>query len=247
VSRIVCQFSCGAASAVATKLAIAEYGTVLIVNAFVAEEHADNRRFLADCEHWFGQAVTVVRDEKYGASVQEVWRRRRFIIGQGGASCRKAVKTAMLDAVLEPDDVMVLGYTIEEAGRLDDFIDANNSRRVLAPLIERGLTKADCLAIVERAGIELPLMYRLGYGNANCIGCCKGGEGYWNKIRIDFPPSFEAVAQIQDTLGPGSYFFRDRTTGERISLRALDPEAGRHDAAAPECSFFCELAEKEFA
>jgi hypothetical protein len=177
VNRIVCQFSCGAASAVATKLAIAEHGAVLILNAFVSEEHPDNRRFLADCECWFGQPVTVVRDRKYGASVREVWKRRRFIIGHGGASCRKAVKTAMLDAMLEPDDVIVLGYTAEEAGRLDDFIDANNSRRVLAPLIERGLTKADCLAIVERAGIELPLMYRLGYGNANCIGCCKGWPG----------------------------------------------------------------------
>jgi hypothetical protein len=48
VSRIVCQFSCGAASAVTTKLAIAEYGdSVVIVNAFIKNEDADNRRFLA--------------------------------------------------------------------------------------------------------------------------------------------------------------------------------------------------------
>ena len=36
-SRIVCQFSCDAASAVATKLALAEYGSthdVQIINAF---------------------------------------------------------------------------------------------------------------------------------------------------------------------------------------------------------------------
>lgn len=31
--------------------------------------------------------------------------------------------------------------------------------------------------MVLRAGIELPLMYRMGYDNANCIGCVKGGEG----------------------------------------------------------------------
>lgn len=30
-------------------------------------------------------------------------------------------------------------------------------------------------------------MYDLGYANNNCIGCVKGGIGYWNKIRIDFP------------------------------------------------------------
>lgn len=47
--RTVCQFSCGAASAVATKLVLSA-GTpnVLIVNAFIVEEHPDNRRFLTD-------------------------------------------------------------------------------------------------------------------------------------------------------------------------------------------------------
>lgn len=52
-NRIVCQFSCGAASAVATKLALAEYGSthdVQIINAFLANEEADNRRFAQDCE-----------------------------------------------------------------------------------------------------------------------------------------------------------------------------------------------------
>ena len=45
MSRILCLFSCGAASAVATKLAIAEFGDrCVIVNAFIQEEHPDNRR-----------------------------------------------------------------------------------------------------------------------------------------------------------------------------------------------------------
>jgi hypothetical protein len=72
MSRIVCQFSCGAASAVATKLAIAQYGLaqeVIVVNAYIQEEDEDNRRFLADCEKWFGQPVHQMRDYKYGASV----------------------------------------------------------------------------------------------------------------------------------------------------------------------------------
>lgn len=71
--RIVCQFSCGAASAVATKLALSQHGDkCVIVNAYVKQEHPDNRRFLADCERWFGQPVTVLRNEKYNASTVEV-------------------------------------------------------------------------------------------------------------------------------------------------------------------------------
>lgn len=49
MTRIVRQFSCGAASAVATKLALSEYGDrCVIVNAYIEEEHPDNRRFAAD-------------------------------------------------------------------------------------------------------------------------------------------------------------------------------------------------------
>ena len=57
MSRIVAQFSCGAASAVAAKLALAQYGDrVVLLNAFLANEDDDNRRFLADCERWYACA-----------------------------------------------------------------------------------------------------------------------------------------------------------------------------------------------
>jgi hypothetical protein len=248
MSRIVCNFSCGAASAVATKLVLAEFGAsrdVQIVNAFIAEEHADNRRFLADCEVWFGRPVTVLRDEKYGASARQVFRRERFLKSQGGAPCSRALKRRVLDAWSRPTDTVVLGYTSEEGDRYDRFLDANNIK-VLAPMIDRGLTKADCLAIVARAGIELPLMYRLGFQNANCVGCVKGGEGYWNKVRQHFPADFEEMAQIQETIGPGANLFRNRKTGVRFSLRELKPDAGRYqDEIQIECGVFCEMAEQD--
>lgn len=93
--RIVCQFSCGAASAVATKLAIAQYSAtheVVIVNAFLANEHEDSGRFLADCEAWFGRPVTELRDTKYGADIIEVFRRERYMKNQYGAPCTKLLK-----------------------------------------------------------------------------------------------------------------------------------------------------------
>ena len=87
--RFVCQFSCGAASAVATKLVLGEQpsGSVLIINAFIVEEHPDNRRFAADCEQWFAHPITVLRNEKYASSTLEVWRRKRYIKGMYGAPC----------------------------------------------------------------------------------------------------------------------------------------------------------------
>lgn len=163
-ARIVCQFSCGAASAVATKLALAEYGSthdVQIINAFLANEESNNRRFAQDCETWFGQPITVLRDEKYGADAHEVFRRERYMKGRTGTPCTKILKRRLLDSWKQPGDVMVFGYTAEEADRLEDFRERNPDRPVIVPLIDRSLGKDDCKAILLRAGIELPLMYRL--------------------------------------------------------------------------------------
>lgn len=251
--RIVCQFSCGAASAVATKLALSQYGAtqdVQIINAFLKEEHEDNRRFAADCENWFGKPLTVLRDEKYDASVINVFRKKQYIKGAMGAPCSRELKRKVLDAWKQPGDVMVFGYTAEEDWRLDDFRERNPDRPVIAPLIDAGLTKSDCKAMVERAGIVLPVMYRMGYDNANCIGCVKGGEGYWRAIREDFPDYFEAICLLQDEIGEGSWFLRYRSgpqINQRFPLRELPAGIARRNEELPSCSFFCESAELEYA
>lgn len=247
MDRIVAQFSCGAASAVATKLAIAQYGNrVVIVNAFIEEEHPDNRRFLADCEKWFERSVTILRDTKYGSSTHEVWRRKRFIKGAVGAPCSFHLKRDLLDAFRLDGDKIVIGFTREEVDRFENLQDRLKEYEVIAPLIEANLSKVDCLAMIERAGIELPAMYRLGFHNANCIGCPKGGAGYWNKIREVFPEQFHQIADIQESIGAGANFLRNRRTGERITLRELDPTHGRiEDEPAISCSFFCEIAEQD--
>ncbi|MGO4416872.1 hypothetical protein AB4Z27_28275 [Cupriavidus sp. KB_39] len=253
MSRIVCQFSCGAASAVAAKLAIAQFGPsrdVQIINAFLKEEHEDNRRFAADCEAWFGKPITTLRDERYGASVIQVFRRRQYMKGPAGAPCSKALKRDVLDAWKQPGDIMVFGYTLEEEDRLDDFRERNPDRPILAPLIDAQLSKEDCKAMVQRAGIALPAMYLLGYENANCIGCVKGGEGYWRAIRADFPEYFESTCLLQDEIGEGSWFLRYRSgplKDQRFPLRKLPAGPIVRNEVLPSCSFFCEMAEQEYS
>ena len=245
----VCQFSCGAASAVATKLTIAEHPSAIIVNAFIKEEHEDNRRFLADCERWFGRPIIIVQNEKYGASTDEVWRRKQFIKGPHGAPCSLELKRSMLATVAEHGDVNVIGFTVEEDDRFHDLCERFPESNFAAPLIDKHLTKEDCFAIVDRAGIVLPEMYRLGYDNANCIGCPKGGQAYWQKIRADFPERFNAVKAIQEVIGPGANFLRFRSgerKGERMALSEL-PEGidDKKEEMRFNCSFFCEMAEHD--
>lgn len=256
MSRIVCQFSCGAASAVATKLALAQFADrdVLIVNAFIEEEHPDNRRFADDCEKWFGRSMVNLRDTKYDASAIKVFETVGYIKGPQGAACTGRIKRGLLRSFEQPDDVLVLGYTAEEQWRLDDWLDNWPDRKIVAPLIERGLTKEDCKAMVLRAGIELPYMYRLGYDNANCIGCVKGGLGYFRAIREDFPQQFERLAQAEDKVvalhGENGRILRHRSgplAGQRFPLRELPTGKAHRAEPLPSCGLFCEMAEQEYA
>jgi hypothetical protein len=208
----------------------------------VAEEHPDNQRFLSDVEQWLGIPIVRLRDDKYGASAYQVFRRVHLTRSRNGAPCTGRLKRQVLEAFREAGDISVIGYTAEEQDRADRFLDYEPAE---FPLIEAGLSKADCLGMIERAGLRLPEMYRLGYANANCIGCVKGGAGYWNKIRRDFPERFEEMAKIEDELGPASFLFRDRKNGIRIPLRQLDPSSGRHNEVLPECGFACFMAEEE--
>jgi 3'-phosphoadenosine 5'-phosphosulfate sulfotransferase (PAPS reductase)/FAD synthetase len=186
--RIVCWFSCGAASAVATKLAIAENnGKLPLIIAYteVIEEHSDNKRFLKNCENWFGQEIQILRNDFYEGSIYKVFE-KNYIRTPKGAPCTRALKKQVRQRFEEKTDRQVFGYTAEEQARLDRFIDANNDVNIWTPLIDKGLSKEDCLAMLENVNIKLPEMYRLGYHNNNCIGCVKGGMGYWNKIKITF-------------------------------------------------------------
>ncbi len=246
--RIVCWFSCGAASAVATKLAIAENaGRLPLVIAYteVAEEHPDNRRFLRDCELWFGHPITVLRDEKYGASIYEVFLRTRYLVGPTGAACTRLLKRGVRLMFEEEGDIQVFGFTAEEDQRAEDFFERNSHMAGRAPLVERGVSKSDCLAMIQDAGIEIPAMYRLGYLNNNCIGCVKGGMGYWNKIRRDFPDVFARMAAVERELDVSVNAERD---GTRVFLDELDPSRGNHkDEPDIECSIFCHMAKASYA
>lgn len=256
MSRIVCQFSCGAASAVAARLAVAQHGDdCVILNAEIANECSDNRRFLADCERWLGRKFVVLRDEKYDADINRVFRRVGFIKGRYGAACTTRIKRGLLQKFEQPGDILVLGFTAEEQDRVDDWHEAwGDSRPAVFPLIERGLTKEDCKAMVIRAGIELPLQYRRGYQNANCKTCVKGGERYFRAVREDFPEEFEELCQSEDFIaslhGENARLLRHRSgplKGKRFALRDLQPGPTDRADAPPECGLFCEMAEQEYS
>lgn len=205
--RIVCWFSCGAASAVATKLAIEENNKsknpkeLVVASIYLKNEHSDSERFKKDCAEWFGQPILDLKNEKYNADVDTVIQKTRYMSGVRGARCTKELKKQVRIGWQRHDDIHVFGMTVEEEHRIDQLIDGEPELETWAPLIDKGYTKPDCFKLLNDAGIELPEMYKLGYHNNNCIGCLKAaGAGYWNKIRVDFPGVFKRRAEQERLL-----------------------------------------------
>lgn len=241
--RVIGWFSCGDASAVACALALKGRPETQVVSIGLSTEHQDNERFIADCEQWFGQTIQTIRSARY-KDTWEVWESRRYIAGIAGAPCTGELKRAVRHEFSRVDDLHVFGFTAEEGKRAQRFMQSNPELNVWFPLIEAGLNKPDCHAIVRAAGIELPMMYRLGFDNNNCIGCPKGGAGYWNMIRHHFPDHFDRMAELSRRLGARLV----KQDGARIFLDELRPDTGRQKSEVViDCSPFCESAIAEVA
>ena len=223
--RIAVWFSCGAASAVALKETIERYPEcqVIALNNFIAEEDSDNRRFLNDVAEWLRIEIQDVRNPRYpSGSCVEVWEYRRFMSGVGGAPCTQELKfNARLNwQKFNPTEWVVMGLHAGEEDRHEDL--KRKIPNLLPVLLDAGRTKGDCFRILMEAGIEPPLMYRLGYPNANCPGCVKAtSPTYWNHVRKVHPQVFEQRAKLSREIGARLV----QVKGERIFLDELDSEA----------------------
>ena len=253
MSRVVRWFSCGAASAVATKLSLATGTPGVIAYCDTGSEHFDNERFMADCATWFGAPVERLQNPEY-LDTWDVWEQRRYIAGIAGAPCTGALKKQPRIAFQQPGDVHVFGYTSEETDRADLFRKHNPELLVSFPLIERGLDKAACLAMVQSAGIALPILYGLGFQNNNCLPCPKAtSPNYWSAIRLHFPAEFARMAALSRDLGVKLVIVsRDRDAAGKVhNVRAFIDEIAADwptlNPIAPSCDFLCHIAEQDLA
>lgn len=251
MSRVVCWFSCGAASAVAAKEALsASTGEVVIAYCDTSKrEHPDNMRFLKDCERWFGQEILILGNDDFGRDTDRVFRETRYLVGPRGARCTAELKKKVRWGFQRPDDVVVIGFTTDEyKRRAVKLQNAEPLTRFWYILHERGITKQHCYGRLRNAGIELPKMYQLGYKNNNCIGCVKGQAGYWNKIRIDFPERFTEMSAIERELGRTICKKEWTEDGvrkrKRLYLDELPHDLGKYDREPDiECGVFCSTTE----
>lgn len=212
----------------------------------IADQHPDSIRFLHDCEKAIGKKITVLKSDRFD-SVEEVIKKYKCIKMPHGAPCtgmlKKAVRKKWECEHKEYDLTYVWGM---------DFNEKNRTRQIVAnfpefhhefPLIEKYLSKAEVHGLFERTfDFPRPKMYDMGYPNNNCIGCVKGGMGYWNRIRKDFPEVFESRAQLERLVG---YSILKENDGTPLYLDELDPNRGDMNTEIfPDCGIMCYLAQK---
>lgn len=245
-NKIVAWWSAGVTSAIACKLALDAYGkdNVDIIYFAIDSAHPDNNRFKKECEEWYGKEIEVWRSDKYTDQF-DVIEKTKYINGAYGARCTLELKKQVRYNVQKQRNyygqVFGFEYSKKEINRALRFMEQYDVNPIF-PLIEKMMSKAECLYYLERQGIKRPVMYELGFPNNNCIGCVKGGAGYWNLIRKEFPDYFDRMAELEEKVGATCL----KDAKGRIPLKQLDPERGRKQKIImPDCGSFCDIEFEE--
>jgi hypothetical protein len=244
--RILCWFSCGAASAVATKLTVGS-GRSPVVPVYCAThaEHPDNDRFRHSVEKWIGAKITSIASDDY-ADTWDVWTRERWLAGIKGARCTIELKVIPRLKFQRPTDIHVFGYTADAA-------DVARAKRLRAtypeltietPLIEAGLTKAHCLELLKTSGMAPPVTYAMGFPNANCLPCPKAtSPAYWALVRKHFPETFDRMAKLARELDVRLCQIK----GKRRFIDEIPLDHPTTNPIVPSCDFLCHIAEQDLS
>jgi hypothetical protein len=245
MSRTLIWWSTGAASAVMAQLALWRHPDGMIVRCETSNEDPDNYRFEADIMRLLNRTMTLLNSDEY-ENVWDVWQKRRYMSGIAGAPCTAAMKIAPRLAFQKPTDTHVFGYTAdaEDVDRFERLKANYPELTVRVPLIDQGVTKAACLALVERWGVALPRSYAMGFPNANCLqtGCVKAtSPDYWSLYRHHFPENFARTAAYAREIGCRL----TRINDVRIFIDEIPADWPMTSPIVPACDFLCHLAEME--
>lgn len=240
--KYVAWWSAGVTSAVACKLALDAYGkdNVDIIYFKINSAHPDNDRFKKECEEWYGKEIITRQSSKYKDQF-DVIEATKWINGPSGARCTLELKKQLRYQIQSEHDyagqVFGFEYNKKEINRALRFMEQYDVNPIF-PLIEKMMDKPACLFYLEQQGIKKPKMYELGFPNNNCIGCVKGGAGYWNLVRKEFPEEFNRMARLERKIGASC--LKDKEG--RIYLDELDKERGRKQKIImPDCGSFCDI------
>lgn len=202
----VVSFSGGLGSWMTAKMVAKRFGTdnLYLVFCDVKLEDPDLYRFLEEAAADIGGTFIKLCD---GRDTFDVFEERRMIGNSKTAPCSYELKVKpfydWIDANFDIDDVTIyIGIDFTEAHRLDSARNAKPRYRIEAPLCEPPfMLKLDIIKELEKTGIQLPRLYRLGFSHNNCSGACiKAGTGQFKMLYEKLPDVYRKFEEKQEAL-----------------------------------------------
>jgi len=198
--RVIVGYSGGVTSAWSLDWALKNYPRNEVVALFhdTKEEHKDTYRYLHEMAAKLGIEITERSD---GRSVSEVEDDEGAIANNRMAFCSRILKREQLDKYIKElraqgvtEIIDVIGYSAHEWQRIQNATMRAevSGYSVRFPLVENGVSKQECADWSIALGVKLPAMY-LWSDHANCIGCRRGGRGYWLAVKENEPEVFEKM------------------------------------------------------
>jgi hypothetical protein len=225
------QMSGGAASYIAAKLTLEEYGHdgVALIFADTKIEDGDLYRFLADAESRLNHPVIRIAE---GRDPWTVFFDRRMMGNSRIDPCSDILKRKLLDKWRKEncadDCTLIIGYDATEDHRLQPLKARMAPVNVRAPLLERGIWKEQVYELVTADGLRLPRLYEMGFTHNNCGGfCVKAGHASFALLLETMPERYAAheakEEEFRAWIGKDVSIMRDRTGGKSrpLTMRAF--------------------------
>lgn len=255
MNRVIVCLSGGKASAWCADWALRTFAKDRVILYFndTKWEHPDLYRFLDDLEKFFDHPITVDAD---GRDPEQVFRDQFFLGNNRVPICSRILKAERLQAFYEDGDDLVFGIGPGEMHRAKRIVSVYQGVatktgkfcRLKFPLIQEKVSNDDIDAFLVRAGIDQPLLYKLGFLHNNCSGgCVRMGKKAWVHLLKTLPEVYADRERLEDDmsseLGKEVTFLKDESLWElRIRAECGDfgPMPEDEDDGETECIGICE-------
>lgn len=217
-------------------------------------EHPDLYRFLIDLEQHFDHNIT--RDSD-GRSVEQLFYDKHALANNRMPFCSRILKAERLQKFYRNGDTLIFGIGKDELHRAHRLVGAyqiiavkdNKYPKIEFPLILQNTTTDQVDTFLRSAGIEEPLLYKLGFTHNNCSGgCVRAGKKQWKLLYEKLPDVYADRERVEREMREYTHkdisFFKYETLEEfrgRINRGELSSYYDDDDPVEQECIGICNL------
>ena len=251
---VIVAISGGKASAWCANWAVTTYPKEDVILYFndTRWEHPDLYRFLDELSKYFDHPITFDSD---GRSPEELFYDNHALANNRMPFCSRILKAERLQKFYKDGDTIIFGIGVDEPHRVKRLVGVYQTIAVKSgrrpnlhfPLIHENVTKQQIDDFLKLAGIQEPLLYRLGFSHNNCGGgCVRAGKKQWKLVYEKLPDVYADRERIEremsEHLGKSVSFLKNETLAAfrgRIERGELSSFYDNDDDKETECIGIC--------